>query len=105
MHLSDYVLYCSTIDKPNENLSYKHVHGYDEVFFDLIFTTSLIYKPNGVDSIWVPLERIYWFNRASVVDNNASDYWTIISCSNNIEQDNMMPLQEWSDNVKYYLNW
>ena len=105
MHLSDYVLYCTTIDKPNENLTYKHVHGYDEVFFDLIFTTSLIYKPNGVDNIWVPLKRIYWFNRARVVDNNSSDYWTIISCSNNIEQDNIMPLQKWSDNVKYYLNW
>ena len=96
----------STLDQPREDLTIKENNGYYQVHVNLAFTKTVIYKPNGVDSIWIPLSKIYWSWEAYATYSQTTSEWSIISSDKSITYGGyLISLQKWYDNVANYMNW
>ena len=68
-----------TTDSPGRGLVFQPGNGnqYNTYKVDNTFTMYLMYKPNGTDSIWVPLQQLTWTWKATANWNSSTAEWVI----------------------------
>jgi hypothetical protein len=64
-----------------------------------------MYKPNGVDSIWVTLRELHWSWHGTATKNLNTGKWTIQNPGYDLDPPSVDTIQlpEWDSNIAYDL--